>query len=758
MKNLILLISIYFCFFSFKSTAQTTRVFKGEPVNDEKFGQHGIVEYSYFEDPATHEYVKQGPFKYVFNGVGEYKGFNQVITGQFNKGLKTGKWTYSIVYIDYKENQDNKHWTGTINLTSNYSNGYANGAWKYNSNLKYRGYFFKYPNYYWGEYTEIGKDTINAKFKNNYIVDKLHIYDKRHNFYADASFNNNSMCDGAWRIQDNTFDILVEEKFKGGLKIDYVKRKYSTTIVEEIKNYKNELDLLSEYQNLQDTSSQKKFYELDTFTTIASENLFAEYFRMLLNNDRYLYKSIGGDFTFNEGFKGSLYINIKKYHSLNEITGFYDNYQNYYTLDSAYKAYKNSGFTLDDIIKGERWILNSFIKKIASEYRLDNLKDWRKCKSNSDSVGLFLIWNKNSKLKLDSLAKEDRLIIERLVSVFKDSLDNSNKFLIRKEKIFEKLFKKYYKNLIEAEVLVGKYPVAINNDPLEIINRGFFIANPNEKYVQYQRFFPGEGLDCFLSEKIFDIEDNSKNRSVNSIEYPFFYIPKSNVLKVNEKLIECARDTNWYGQEMILYIKRYVNLFYTLQDLPNNIKRLDAVNNKGELEYLFLGDLTNSHLVLDSIDSEIDKFGLKDIIENKKTVLKNEWMPQIQFDSVVFNFGDIYIGDTVLIEFGLINKGRFPLLINSIQLNEKEKRKNMMMGLKEDYLEVLSLPNESNTNQVSIKQDEKYKLKFRFAPLINVGFLEKDIEVYSNSMLKNTIPDAYGTRTILKIRANVLKH
>lgn len=749
MRNLLLIASMCFCLLS--SSAQNLKVFKGELVNDEKYGQHGVVEYSYYEDPITHEYVKQGPFKYTFNGDGEYKGFNQIITGQFSKGLKTGKWTYSIVNIDYKENQDNKYWTGTINLTSNYSNGYANGVWKYNSNLKHRGYFYKYPSYYWGEYTEIGKDTIIANFKNNYIIDKLHVFDKRHGFYADASFNSNSLCDGNWKIQDNTFDILVEETFKDGLKLNFVKRKYSTTIVEENKNFKSDLDLLNEYKIFKDSTNQKKFYQLDTFSSISSENLFAEYFRILLNNNRYLYKAIGGDLTFSEGFKGSFELEIKKYHSLNEISGFYENYQNYYTLDSAYSAYKNSGFNIEDIIKEERGILSSFISKIKSQYRLDNLKGWRECKANRDSVGLFLIWNRHSKIKLDSLAKEDRVIVDRIVSVFKDSLDNSNKFLERKERIFINLFKKYYKNLIEADVL--NRDGFLNSDPLEIISRGFLVNKQNESNLPQKQVH--NGLDCFVSSNLFDIEDNSKNRNINATEFPFFYVPKSNIIKVNERLIECSKDTNWYGHDMILYIQKYINLFYSLQNLPNNIKRLDAVNNKGMLEYLFLGDLSSSNLVLDSIEIEIDKFKLKEIVERKKILLKNEWMPKIVFDSLVYNFGDVYVGDTMVCEFDLTNQGRLPLLLSLVKFSDKVVGAATSQG---PSLEILSFPNNLNRKPITIQFDEKYKLRFRLFDFNNTGNFEKEIEVISNSMF-NTLPAEYGIRkTILKINGNVLKH
>ena len=67
MKNFLLF--FVFTIFSKFLFAQTIKKYTGELTNDGKFGQHGSVEYSYYEDSITHDYIKHGQFKYDFVGV-----------------------------------------------------------------------------------------------------------------------------------------------------------------------------------------------------------------------------------------------------------------------------------------------------------------------------------------------------------------------------------------------------------------------------------------------------------------------------------------------------------------------------------------------------------------------------------------------------------------------------------------------------------------------------------------------------------------
>ena len=78
--------SILMTVLSLSAYCQTLKTFNGT-FNDGKL-QNGTAVYTYYEDPNTHEYLKQGAFKYTFTGKGDYQGYDQTITGNFEKGLK----------------------------------------------------------------------------------------------------------------------------------------------------------------------------------------------------------------------------------------------------------------------------------------------------------------------------------------------------------------------------------------------------------------------------------------------------------------------------------------------------------------------------------------------------------------------------------------------------------------------------------------------------------------------------------------------
>ena len=89
--------------------------------------ENGTALYSYFEDPDTRNQIKEGAFKFNYNGIGETKA-SESISGNYVKGLKQGIWSHTITMTDYEKGSD--FLTGTITLVANYKNGYADGNWK----------------------------------------------------------------------------------------------------------------------------------------------------------------------------------------------------------------------------------------------------------------------------------------------------------------------------------------------------------------------------------------------------------------------------------------------------------------------------------------------------------------------------------------------------------------------------------------------------------------------------------------------------
>jgi hypothetical protein len=93
------LFSIFFLTFTVGLFAQTLKTFNG-PFNA-GYLQGGTAFYTYYENPETHEYIKQGSYRYTFIGTGDHKGYTETISGSYEKGLKNGKWTYAITMADF---------------------------------------------------------------------------------------------------------------------------------------------------------------------------------------------------------------------------------------------------------------------------------------------------------------------------------------------------------------------------------------------------------------------------------------------------------------------------------------------------------------------------------------------------------------------------------------------------------------------------------------------------------------------------------
>ena len=308
-KFIILILATLTCIFSY---AQTLKTFSGELI-DGHFGQHGVVTYTYFEDPVTHEVVKQGQFKYVFIGEGDsYKGYNEIISGSFNKGLKTGIWKSEITMTDWA-NQE-QYWTGKRVLVSNYLNGYADGNWKEIINTKNRKLYISYGKYVWGQYQNQNYDTIIMNFKNNHLSGKLHINDKFNNYYADANFDNNSFCIGNWTINDFEGNFRLSLIFKNGFNYYYIKRANDMHISYGPETYDAKYTKLVNALKMNSSERENARYKIDTIGSTICKSCytanFNDYISRMLNNENFIYEAIGGDLTYKEGIKGGYEIDL----------------------------------------------------------------------------------------------------------------------------------------------------------------------------------------------------------------------------------------------------------------------------------------------------------------------------------------------------------------------------------------------------------------------------------------------------------------
>ena len=317
---------------------QTLKTFNGA-FNDGKT-QNGTAVYTFYEDPTTHDYLKQGAFKYTFNGKSNYQGYVQTINGNFEKGLKHGTWSYTITMNDF--GSDNPYYTGTVSLVSNYKNGYADGNWKEVRSYKTRKKYYQNGQYKWEEFGPMKTMTINMNFKNGYLIGAVSINDEFANFKTTGNYDNNSFCIGTWIINDMAWGKNKELIYKDNTLYEFIARGNSGALEEGSAKYQKDYDNYIKAKTMTAIERQNAGLTIDTLCgdeKCSATNNIKEYFPKLFSVDYFLYEYIGGDLSFKEGFKGGCEINSTK---CAELSG-----NNYYGgfLKEADNSIKNEEYS-----------------------------------------------------------------------------------------------------------------------------------------------------------------------------------------------------------------------------------------------------------------------------------------------------------------------------------------------------------------------------------------------------------------------------
>ena len=289
-----------FLFLTASSFAQTLISFDGSFPNGKS--QQGKANYKYYEDPKTREYVKQGAFNYSFIGQDDELGLTQTITGNYNKGLKDGTWTYKITMTDYLIGS--YYHTGAITLVSNYKNGYANGNWTENFSDKVRQKFRQGGQLIWGQYEPKATFTASMNFNDGKIVGDVDINDIT--FKAKGSYDQNSYAIGTWKINLLEKNQDLEISYKDFYMVDFTGRNAAGEILEgSTALYPKEAD--EDYQRYKDVKAmsieerQNAGFILDTFCREKNvvTKYIKEYFEYMMSTDWFLYKYIKCDLTYN---------------------------------------------------------------------------------------------------------------------------------------------------------------------------------------------------------------------------------------------------------------------------------------------------------------------------------------------------------------------------------------------------------------------------------------------------------------------------
>lgn len=338
MKQILALLTLTL---SLNSFCQTLKTFNGT-FNDGLL-QNGNASYTYYEDPNTHEYLKQGAFSYTFKGKGDYSGFDRTITGSFNKGLKNGVWTYIITMTDF--GQQNPYYTETIILTANYKNGYADGNWKEVRSAKKREKYFVYGQYKWEPFDALKTMTINMNFKNGKLIGAVNINDEFAKFKAIGSYDNNSLCIGTWMINDMAWGKNHELIYKDNLLYDYIARGNNGEVLEASTKYQYDYDNLVKAKAMTQKEKEEAGLSIDTVCggdLCAATYNIKDYFPKLFSVDYFLYKFIGGDLSYKEGFQGgcNLRVTTTNYTSSANST-FLKEADDFYNKNDLIQAYEH---------------------------------------------------------------------------------------------------------------------------------------------------------------------------------------------------------------------------------------------------------------------------------------------------------------------------------------------------------------------------------------------------------------------------------
>src|ERR1700744_6072042 len=68
--------------------------------------ENGKAIFTYYDDNATGERVRQGLFKFTLvQNDNQLGSFTKTISGSYNKNLKNGPWIYSLTYKDFDRDE-----------------------------------------------------------------------------------------------------------------------------------------------------------------------------------------------------------------------------------------------------------------------------------------------------------------------------------------------------------------------------------------------------------------------------------------------------------------------------------------------------------------------------------------------------------------------------------------------------------------------------------------------------------------------------
>lgn len=284
--------------------AQVQKTFSGKFENG--LPESGTATYTYYEDPKTLDYVKDGNFKYSYKGSKDLTGLSQTIQGVFKKGKRTGLWNFTVTFVDFQNSNENSYTSGTITLAANYKDGFPEGLWKYKSELKRRKKLYSIRGYSWDVFSKIDLATVTASFKKGVMIDDFEIRNDGLNTLVVGNIDENGFYNKKLKIIENSEE--ANSIYENGNQISYLKRDLqSGETIEKISTQEN-YDKIKQYNRLSKAKSDS--LKMLDFSVEAIEMLPEQ---MAIMYDKYFVspKYIQGDETWiYNSEEGGIEVNI----------------------------------------------------------------------------------------------------------------------------------------------------------------------------------------------------------------------------------------------------------------------------------------------------------------------------------------------------------------------------------------------------------------------------------------------------------------
>jgi hypothetical protein len=295
--------------------AQSVEKFRGNMPT--RISNGGEANYYYLPANNSKE-SKHGRFSYRLRQTKGFSKLYQDVNGNYNQGLKDGRWTFITKFKDYKQDRTSNYLSGTMSLTAEYENGIPHGNWKFSYSYKTREQNSTTSGRaQWDNYSSPENVFISVKFNHMLLFDSLFMQtdDGRS---VEGILSEDGFFTGNWNFEDGAH--FIREQYDNGLL--YRKEIYNKkdTILIEIRDYSdvemNRKDRIKQMLFSQPKEVKNLTYTLDTVSVFESTQLIPEILNeWIFYNPYLLFRDLDGDNYQFDGFMGGYSVNV-----VNQVT------------------------------------------------------------------------------------------------------------------------------------------------------------------------------------------------------------------------------------------------------------------------------------------------------------------------------------------------------------------------------------------------------------------------------------------------------